>query len=106
AILSRQREPLFPPELIGLTILRGEPQQSELAVLIHLKLGKSPGHLVQVDDGPEPASRHEPGDEDITIPRLELEHGPRSGKLHNERVAVLRHLRGAEARIDKIAAKR
>ena len=39
------REPLFPPELIGLTILAGEPQQSELAVLIHLKLSKSPGHV-------------------------------------------------------------
>src|SRR6185369_13468483 len=53
-----------------------------------------------------PAGRHEAGEEDVTVPGLELQFGAGRLQLHDERLAVPRHRRLAEARIDEASRER
>jgi len=94
------------PELISLTVLAGEAHEIESTGLVHLKPDKSLCHITQMGYRSKPASRHEPGDEDVAAPRLELELGAGRLKLHDKRIAFQRHRRLAEARIDEIAGQR
>src|SRR5260370_13291089 len=103
--LLRSRR-LFAPELISLTVFGGEAQQIELALLVHLKLDKSDCRDARSDYGPESAGLHKAGDEDVAVPGRELQLGAGRLKLHDERLAVRRHRRLAEARIDEMAGER
>src|ERR1700730_3909054 len=105
---SPHRTPvLVAAEFIGLSVIKGETEQIELGVLVHLKLDESVGQRTEsFDHSRKLAKRHEPGDEDVAVPGLELQLGASSLKLHDQRIAFQRHRRLAEARIDEIAGQR
>ncbi len=58
---------LFTTKLISLTVHGGKPQQIELSIFVHLKLGKSLCHEMQIDYGPKLARRHKGGHENVAI---------------------------------------
>ena len=59
--MSIRSKRLFTTEFISLTVLNGKPQQVELPIFVHLKLGESLCHVIQIDYGPKLPIRHEPG---------------------------------------------
>ena len=88
---------LFAPEFIGLTVRGGKPQQIELSIFVHLKLGKSLRHVIQIDYGPKLVRRHKGGHENVAVPRYKLKLSAGCLEFDDERIVLQSQHRFAEA---------